>query len=87
VTWIGWVVLSTLVIGIGIVVWGIRDVLSYPPAAFEAARRNRSHWVIVQIVLGPVATFAWVATARFDVRDPSRLDDEMLLTDDMPRPW
>lgn len=86
-SWIGVVILATLAIGIGIVVWGIRDVLSHPPAAFAAARRDRRGWVVVQIVLGPVATFAWFATARFDVLDPSRLDDEYLLTDGEPFPW
>lgn len=86
-SWTGWVTLISLFVGIAIIVWGIRDVLSYSKDEFAAAGRTRHHWVIVQLVLGPVATFMWFATARFDVRDPSRLDDPMLLTDEMPKPW
>ena len=86
-SWTGWVTLISLFFAIAIIIWGVRDVLSYSKAEFDAAGRTRHHWVIVQLVLGPVATFAWVATARFDVRDPSRLDDPMLPTDELPKPW
>ncbi len=83
---ISWVLIGSLAVTAVVVTVGIRDVLSHPLPAFERVGRRRSDWVIVQLVLGPVATFAWYATARFDVRDPARLDDERMPVDEAEIP-
>lgn len=76
--WITWVIWASLFASVLIVIWGIRDVLSYSVEEFRAARRTRWAWIAAQIVLGPLVTLLWVGTARFDVRDPSRLDEAHL---------
>lgn len=83
-SWTSWVIWTSLVVGVAIIVWGMFDVMSFSREEFERAGRSRASWLLLPIVVGPLATGLWWATARHDVIDPSRVDDPDLPPPDRP---
>lgn len=67
-------VMVVLVVGLAIVGWGLTDVFRFSEAEWEASGRRRRDWVWLQILVGPLGTVLYLATARHDVVDPNRFE-------------
>ncbi len=70
-TWTG---LSTVgfVVSCLVAAAGIVDALRFDDDAWARSGHRRSHWIVLQVVLGALGTVLYAATVRHDVADPDR---------------
>ena len=54
--------LAVFLVVVGFPIWGIVDALRQPPSAWTGT--SRGLWILIQIVLGPLGTTAYVVLVR-----------------------
>jgi hypothetical protein len=53
---------------LGLSIWGLVDALVRPTAAWRSAGRSKVFWVVVQILLAPLASIAYLLVVRRELR-------------------
>lgn len=70
----GPIVWISLILAVGVMLFGIWSVLRIEPERWAAAERRRSNWILMMIVFGPLAVLLFYGTVRQYLLFPERYE-------------